>query len=324
MTENLYSVTNCINQELNDFEQRIESCFSKESSLLRTMIDYWFAKKGKRIRPALTLLTSCMLGKPSESTYKGSLILELIHTASLIHDDVLDQSHLRRGQSTINNLWGNNAAILLGDYLYGKCMEFVVTQEDFALVPIYSHIATSLPKGELLQKSVAENGSYDEKDYFDIIYYKTATLLEAACEIGVKTCGNTKSLQRMKDAGKYIGIAFQIKDDILDFQLDNNSDKPRGNDLKEKKITLPTIFYLQQLKENERHAALAFILSNEKTDNDLHTFIQKVHLSRSIQKAQEVAEDYSRQALDLVMREQENEYRNQLLQLIKYLTNRQF
>ncbi|MDR0789835.1 MAG: polyprenyl synthetase family protein, partial [Bacteroidales bacterium] len=141
-------ITACIWDDIKHFDDYINKCFADEDLLLKEMTDYWFERKGKRIRPILTLLVANMLGKATDVTYRAAAVLELIHTASLIHDDVLDASPLRRGRSTINNVWGNNSAVLLGDYIYGKCMELIVTEQDFDLMPAYSKVAIALPKGE--------------------------------------------------------------------------------------------------------------------------------------------------------------------------------
>jgi octaprenyl-diphosphate synthase len=322
MAEKLSDITDCLCEEIKRFDQQIDSCFACEEYLLREMIDYWFESKGKRIRPILTLLVANMLGKSTDVTYRSAVVLELIHTASLIHDDVLDASPLRRGRRTINNMWGNNNAVLFGDYIYGKCMEFVLTPQDFALMPVYSRVAISLPKGELLQKSISDNGIYSEKAYFDIIYNKTASLLEASCEIGVLTCGNITRLQQMKEVGKNLGIAFQVKDDILDFSLNKTIGKPIGNDIREKKINLPMSYFLQQLDQKRCDDVLDFIMSDSKADDSIEQLIAEVHHSGSIKKAQAEVEHYSRRAIELIEQENESIYRTNLLSLIDFLTNR--
>jgi octaprenyl-diphosphate synthase len=321
MTE-LEHLTNCIEQELSEFERQFDTVFESEKTLLKEIINYWFAKKGKRIRPIITILVANALGKATDKTLRAAAVVELIHTASLIHDDVLDESGKRRGRQTINNLWGNSTAILLGDYLYGKCMAFIVTQEDFNLMPVYSHIATSLPKGELLQKSLYESGLTTEEDYFEVIYNKTASLLEASCELGARTSNNLTLLSSLKEAGRNMGFAFQIKDDIFDFSLENINEKPIGNDIREKKITLPMIYYLQEVNDNSRKNIVNFIASDNKRDEGILHIIECVRDSGCLQKAQQKVEYFSKKAEETILMMPDNVYRTALLNLIKFLINR--
>ena len=322
MLGKLSNITANLSDDIKYFDQQIDNCFTNERYLLREMIDYWFERKGKRIRPILTLLVANMQGKATDATYRSAAVLELIHTASLIHDDVLDASSLRRGRETANKMWGNNSAILFGDYLYGKCMEFIVSPQDFALMPIYSKVAMSLPKGELLQKSASDSGIYSEQVYFDIIYNKTASLLEASCEIGVLTCGNTTRLQQMKEVGKNLGIAFQIKDDILDLSLNKTEEKPIGNDIREKKITLPVAYFLQGLNEERRNQTLAFIMSDNKSDSSIEQLIKDVHCSSGIEQAQQKVDLYSKEAIKLIKQEKSTPYQDDMLSLIDFLIDR--
>ncbi|MDR1725447.1 MAG: polyprenyl synthetase family protein [Bacteroidales bacterium] len=328
----LSNITECITNELNTFEERLNKCLHAEKYLLKDMIDYCFAKKGKRIRPILTFLVANMFGKPSESTFRAAMVLEFIHTASLIHDDVLDESGMRRGRQSINNIWGNNNAILFGDYLYGKCMEFIKTEKDFSLMPIYARIGVSLPKGELLQKNLTEQGSTTEKNYFEVIYNKTASLLEAACETGFLTANekdtdnnnlkNFDMLNQIKEMGKNLGLAFQIKDDMLDFYLENASEKSIGNDIREKKITLPMIYFLQNTNEQHKNDVLNFINSDEKRDEGILHLIKCVRESNSLKQSQRQVEFFSGKACDIIRRCPDNVYKDALLSLAGFLINR--
>ncbi|MDR1005755.1 MAG: polyprenyl synthetase family protein [Bacteroidales bacterium] len=312
-----------INKELRDFENLTNQSLKEEKYLLKDIIDYGFSIGGKRIRPTLMFLIANIFGSPTPATYRSAVILELIHTASLTHDDVLDESDMRRGRKTINKCWDNNTAILFGDYLYGKCLQLIKTSEDFNLLPIYAKVAIALPKGELLQQSVSQYGIYSEEDYFEIIYNKTASLLEASCEAGAMTCNAVSDYALAKEIGRNLGIAYQIKDDILDFSINKDVGKPIGNDIMEKKITLPMIYFLKSLQEDRRNEVLAFIKADNKEENQIKSLINTLLEGDFIKQAEEQVAFYSNKAKQIISSLPQNAYSKALSDFADYFIGRQ-
>jgi octaprenyl-diphosphate synthase len=322
MTTTLPDIVYCVKSELEEFEKRLLFCFKDEPLILGSFLECLLAKKGKRIRPLLTFLTANICGKVTEATYRSALILENLHAASLVHDDVLDQSDIRRGGQTINSLWGNNNAILLGDYLYGKCLGQIETQEDFNLMPVYARIGMSLPKGELYQKYACENQDTSKQSYFSVIYNKTASLFEASVEIGVLTSGCGDKIKSMKQLGYNLGIAFQIKDDVLDFNDQSFSEKPVGNDICEKKITLPLIYLLEKVSAKEKQEILSFIFQDDKSKEDVQSLMNIVIAQGCLEEAQAEVIKFSDLAKKQLEVEKESIYKTSLLDLIDFLANR--
>lgn len=319
MTKSLTDITLCISKELQDFENRFSQCLSdNEDKALNAVLRYAFGMKGKRVRPMLAMLVAGALGKITEQTMRGALIVELLHTASLLHDDVLDNSSKRRDQETINSIWGNHVAILTGDYLYGRALSLIKTQEDFNLMPVYAKIAMDLPKGEMSEVQATNNTDTSITTYLKVIYDKTASLIEAAVLTGILSCqGDLSQEDNIRELGKSIGIAFQIKDDMLDYS--ENTGKKAGIDIQEKKITLPLIYYMEQSSEEERERILEFIYSDSKTETEIEEFVRKVANSGAMLKVEEVLKEHSQKALDILGNLPKNQYTEALFDLVQYL-----
>ncbi len=321
MSKTLSEITDCIQQELNNFEKMFSSCFSSNNSSLDSMLGYVVSLKGKRIRPIITILSALTFGKATQQTFRSAVIVELLHTASLLHDDVIDESELRRGKKTLNALRGNHSAILAGDYLYGKALSLLRTQEDFNLMPIYAKIAMDLPQGELREDEVTQNKDTSKDLYLKVIYEKTASLIEASVLCGVSSCGNKDiDVEQLQVLGKAVGMAFQIKDDILDYH--DNTGKEKGIDLKESKITLPLIYYMDSMEEKEKEEVISFLYSEEKTEEQIQALLRKVDNSGAIQRAEKTMSSYTQQALDIIRTLPVNPYSQSLSDLVQYLINR--
>ena len=323
MNTQLSDITLCLSDEMSEFEREFESKFHSDSVLLNGILSYTYSLKGKRIRPLLIFLTAKIFGKITPMTVRSAVIIELLHTASLLHDDVLDASGLRRHKSTVNSLFGDNAAILAGDYLYGKALSTINTQEDFLLMDVFARIATELPLGEFKETDVTAEKDTQYSTYLDVIYYKTASLISAAAECGARTCGNpVTDYALMSELGQNIGMAFQIHDDILDYDKNNFTGKGFGNDIVEKKITLPFILYLQSLNDKEKEDAVEFFFSDDKRQEDIEQFINKVNDSGAVAKALGIQKHYSDKALKIVDSMPLNDYSVNLRILVQYLTIR--
>lgn len=323
MDAKLKDIISCLSKEMEIFEQKFKENFISSDNLLGGLLNYENAKKGKRIRPLLIFLIAKTFGQITLQTYRSAIIIELLHTSSLLHDDVIDESLTRRDKRTINSLFGNKIAILVGDYLYGRALATIETKEDFSLMDVFSRIALQLPQGEIKEEEVNKDKSIDFGAYMQIIYYKTASLISAATECGARTCGNENvDREKMALLGKNIGMAFQIRDDILDYTLNNKMGKGVGNDIRERKITIPYIYYLNTLTEDKKEESVEEFFAIDKTEEQINNIIDKVNKSGAIDKAIELQEKYSKAALEIVDSMPLNEYSVALRALVQYLTIR--
>ncbi|MCH3924056.1 MAG: polyprenyl synthetase family protein [Bacteroidales bacterium] len=323
MNKDLTQITKCIKDELNIFEKCFEDIFNDDYPFLNNILSYNYSQKGKHIRPILSILIAKTYGDVTENTYRACVILELLHTASLLHDDVIDDSNKRRDKETINSKYGDKTAILLGDYLYGKCLSIIKTQEDFNLIPIYAKVGLNLPKGEIKEKIFSEKLDSKIESYLSMIDDKTVALIEAATKIGGLTCKNSDiDISVVGDFGVNIGRAFQIKDDILDYSIDNKLDKEVGNDIKEKKITIPLIYYLDSLNKNDREDVLKFIAEDDKRQQDINDLIVKVSNSQAMKKVEDILNSYSNKAIENINLMPNNIYSETLKDLVQYLIYR--
>ncbi|MBO6117234.1 MAG: polyprenyl synthetase family protein [Bacteroidales bacterium] len=323
MNTKLSEITSIVQREMAEFENMFKNRFVCDNGLLNTMLAYTCSLKGKRVRPLLIFLIAKIFGKVTDQTYRSAVIIELLHTASLLHDDVIDNSQLRRKNQTVNALFGDKAAILCGDYLYGQALSAIKTQEDFNLMDVFARIALQLPLGEVEESDVTATKDVQINSYLNVIYYKTASLISAAAECGVRTCGN-KDVDYLSIAtlGQNIGMAFQIRDDILDYDENNSAGKGLGNDIREKKITLPFINYLQTLEGTKKEETVEFFFSDNKTQSDIENFISEVNKSGAVEKTYKMQKEYSDKALKEVDLMPLNDYSVNLRALVQYLTIR--
>lgn len=316
-------IAKIIENELSTFETMYQDCKKTDIEMLSDILSYSLSQKSKKIRPLITLLVAKACGGVSDSTFRSAIIVELLHTASLAHDDVLDNSDLRRNQPTINAKWGNNAAILYGDYLFGKSLQLIHTKEDFELLPIYSKIARELPMGELLQKDVLEKGVISRQAYFNVIDYKTSSLLGASAYIGAKTAISNKDYtQYAEEFGRLLGRAFQIKDDILDLELSQINGKKCGNDIKECKFTLPILDYIDSLDESVKLNVINFVKQKNKSDEEVLKLVLDITKSDCLKKTEEQVKYYSNKAKEVLMNLPKNQSREALEQLVEQLVER--
>ncbi len=319
----LKDIAKIIENELNTFETMYQECKQSDIEMLSDILSYSLSQKSKKIRPLITLLVAKACGGVSDATYRSAIIVELLHTASLAHDDVLDNSDLRRSQPTINAKWGNSAAILYGDYLFGKSLQLIHNKEDFELLPIYSKIARELPMGELLQKDILEKGIISRESYFNVIDNKTSSLLGASAYIGAKTAKtNEDYTQYAEEFGRLLGRAFQIKDDILDFEVSQTNGKKCGNDIKECKFTLPILDYIEQLDDEVKPRVINFVKQKEKSDEDVMKLVLDVVASGCLKKTEEQVKYYSNKAKEVLMHLPKNQSREALEELVEQLVER--
>ncbi|HRP90880.1 MAG TPA: polyprenyl synthetase family protein [Edaphocola sp.] len=313
-----------IEQELKSFETHFSKSVKTNNALLDRIMKFLIKRKGKQMRPMFVFLSARIIGNTQERTYRAAALIELLHTASLVHDDVVDDSNLRRGFFSINALWKNKVAVLLGDYLLAKGLLLSVEHQDFEILKIVSTAVKEMSEGELLQIEKARKLDIKEAVYFEIIRSKTASLLAAACAAGAWSVNEDfESTERMRLFGEKLGICFQIKDDLFDYGFENVG-KPTGNDIKEKKMTLPLIYTLSQVDESLKRK-LIYIVKNQSQQKDkVDEVIQIVKQYGGIEFATKKMYEYQKEALDILYTFPESEARKGMEELVFHVTKRTF
>jgi octaprenyl-diphosphate synthase len=289
-----------IENELKIFEDKFKDSVKSKVPLLDTIMNYIVKRKGKQMRPLLVLHCAKLFGEVNETTYRGAALVELLHTATLVHDDVVDESNMRRGFFSINALWKNKVAVLVGDYLLSKGLLLSLKNKDFKALEILSSAVEQMSEGELLQMEKARKLDITEEVYFNIITKKTASLLASCCGIGANSTGVSEEvLEDVIAMGEAVGVAFQIKDDLFDYG-DNKIGKPTGIDIIEKKMTLPLIYALNVADKGERRKIIKIIKNSKKSKSDIQEVIQFVKTKGGIEYAQTRMLEYKKKAEDLL------------------------
>lgn len=292
--------------------------------LLDKITHYIVKRKGKQIRPMFVFLTAKALGDISESTHRGAALIELLHTATLVHDDVVDESYERRGFFSINALWKNKIAVLVGDYLLSRGLLLAIDNKEFRQLQIVSGAVRQMSEGELLQIEKSRGVNVDEGVYFDIIRQKTATLIASCCACGAASAGaDDETVEKMRSAGEKIGIAFQIKDDLFDYGLGGKIGKPTGNDIREKKTTLPLIHAINNGKNGDGKRILRVFKRDKKSKKDVASVVDFVLNSGGIAYAESKMRSIAQEALDIIDTLPANESRNSLKQLVQFTIDRE-
>jgi octaprenyl-diphosphate synthase len=297
--------------------------FSKVA-LLNRITHFIVNRKGKQMRPMFVFLVAKLVGegKVNERTYRGAAVIELIHTATLVHDDVVDDSNKRRGFFSINALWKNKIAVLVGDYLLSKGLLLSIENEDFDLLKIISVAVREMSQGELLQIEKARNLDITEEIYYDIIRQKTATLLASCCALGAQSVNaSPEEVEKMHRFGEVLGMAFQIKDDLFDYG-DQKIGKPTGIDIKEQKMTLPLIHTLNVVSKAEKKALVNIVKNDNKNKAKVKELIAIVKEKGGLDFAIKKMENYRKEALSLLFEFPKNEYRDALELMLNYVIER--
>lgn len=313
-----------IKKEMELFEKKFKDSMLSKVPLLNRITYYIVRRKGKQMRPMFVFLVAKMVsnGGFDERTYRGASVVELIHTATLVHDDVVDDSNRRRGFFSINALWKNKIAVLVGDFLLSKGLLLSIDNEDFDLLKLISIAVREMSEGELLQIEKARKLDITEDVYFDIIRQKTATLIAACCGIGAASVGaNQETVQQMRKFGEYIGIAFQIKDDLFDYS-DEKIGKPTGIDIKEQKMTLPLIHTLNNCTAKEKAWIINTVKKHNKNKVRVKELIAFVKENGGIDYTISQMNSYKSKAIDILNNYPESPYRKSLLQMIDYVVER--
>ena len=312
-----------IEQEMTDFEKRFRSSMKTTVPLLDKITHFIVKRKGKQIRPMFVFLSAKMVGTINDSTYNAASLIELLHTATLVHDDVVDDAYERRGFFSLNALWKNKIAVLVGDFLLSRGLLLAVDNGEFRLLQLVSNAVREMSEGELLQIEKTRKLNIDESVYFEIIRQKTATLIAACCATGVSSITDDESLiQKAHQFGEKTGIAFQIKDDLFDYGDGENIGKPTGIDIKEKKTTLPLIYALNQASSKERKRVIRLVKNHKEDPKKIQEVIDFVLSSGGIEYAREVMLKYKDEALELLHSFPQNESRDALEDLVTFTVNR--
>lgn len=313
-----------ISGELQEFEYHFRRSVKSNVSLLDKIMQYIVKRKGKQLRPMFVLLSAKLGGEINEGTYRAASLVELLHTATLVHDDVVDESYERRGFFSINALWKNKIAVLVGDYLLSKGLLLSLQNNDYRTLQILSEAVRLMSEGELLQIEKARNLNLKEEIYFEIIKNKTASLVASSCAAGASTTfTNDEDVEKMRVFGEKVGIAFQIKDDLFDY---GHADvgKPTGNDIKEKKLTLPLIYTLNNVNTNLRRE-LIYIIKNKNTNKEKVDFvIREVEKAGGIEYTKKKMFEYRDEALAVLHKFPLTEVREGIEELVRYTTDRNY
>lgn len=311
-----------IAQELKIFEGRFKESMRSSVPLLNRITQYIIKQKGKQMRPMFVFLSAGLCGSINDSTYRGASLVELLHTASLVHDDVVDNANERRGFFSVNALWKNKVAVLIGDFLLAKGLLLSVRNDEHTLLKIVSEAVEQMSEGELLQIEKARKLDIQEDIYFEIIRKKTASLIASCCACGAaSTAVADEKVQLLRTFGEKVGIAFQIKDDLFDFGLDDVG-KPVGNDIKEKKMTLPLIYALKNTSTTEKRRIINLVRNHSENKEKVAEVIAFVRTSGGMDYAREMMLRYQQEAFDILATFPDNAYRVALEQLVRFTTER--
>lgn len=315
-----------IREEMELFEQKFQGAMSSKVALLNRITYYIVNRKGKQMRPMFVFLVAKMVsgGGISERTYRGASVIELIHTATLVHDDVVDDSNKRRGFFSINALWKNKIAVLVGDYLLSKGLLLSIDNGDFDLLRIISVAVREMSEGELLQIEKARRLDITEEVYYEIIRQKTATLIAACCAMGACSVlpEEAEIIEKMRLFGEYIGMAFQIKDDLFDY-TDDAIGKPTGIDIKEQKMTLPLIYTLNNCSEDEKKWLINSVKKHNKDKKRVKEVIAFVKQRGGLEYATYKMKDFQERALKLLDDFPVSDYKNALVLMVNYVIDRE-
>jgi octaprenyl-diphosphate synthase len=311
-----------VSTEMSEFEQKFRKSMRSNVMLLDKITSYIVRRKGKQMRPLFVFLSAGAAGGINESTYRGASLIELLHTATLVHDDVVDDSHYRRGFFSVNALWKNKIAVLVGDFLLSRGLLLSLNNDDFDLLKIVSNAVKEMSEGELLQMEKARKLDITEDIYYEVIRQKTASLITACCRVGASSAGASEEVKDlMTQFGENVGMAFQIKDDLFDYGTFEIG-KPTGIDIKEKKMTLPLIYALNQVGRSEKKRIKKMIKRSADEPKLVNEVIDFVKASGGIKYATEVMENYHSKANELLAQLPDTEYRTSLKQLVQFTIDR--
>lgn len=308
---------------MEEFEGRFRSAMRSEVALLDKITHYIVKRKGKQMRPMFVFLTAKMIEDTNDSTYRAASLIELLHTATLVHDDVVDDSEKRRGFFSINALWKNKVAVLVGDYLLSRGLLLSVKHKDYHLLEITSNAVREMSEGELRQMEKARKLDINEDVYFEIIRQKTASLIASCCASGAASVTKDEAtIEKMRSFGETVGIAFQMRDDLFDYGTDTGIGKPIGIDIKEKKMTLPLIHTLNQVNSSDRSYIINTVKNHNTNKKRVNKVIDMVRSAGGLDYTVRRMNEYRDNALEMLAEFPDNEARKSLTDLVNYVIDR--
>ncbi|NTW82829.1 MAG: polyprenyl synthetase family protein [Chlorobiaceae bacterium] len=323
---NIKDVTASVNDEIDVFQKRYKEVLHARNTLVDKVTRYVLKQQGKQIRPAMVLLAAKLCGGVNESTYRAAIMVELLHSATLIHDDVVDGAEMRRGLPSINALWKNKISVLIGDFLLSKGLLYSLEHKDYGFLHQVSDAVRRMSEGEILQIQKTRSLDITEEDYLSVISDKTASLISSACAMGaLSAVSDENRIKALKNYGEYLGLAFQIRDDLLDYTGDSKkTGKQMGIDIKDKKITLPLIYALRHSPEGEQKKIRSILKSSRKRAYKSGDVVDFVKSKGGLDYASEVAEGFASKAVAEIMPFPDGSAKTSLLHLVDFVMKRQY
>ena len=312
-----------IKDEMKLFEKKFKQSLQSKVPLLDRIMHYIIKRKGKQMRPMFVFLTSQLFGEVNDKSYRAASLIELLHTATLVHDDVVDEANLRRGFFSVNALWKNKIAVLVGDFLLSKGLLLSVENEDYDLLKTVSSAVKDMSEGELLQIEKARKLDIEESVYFDIIRKKTAVLIASCCACGASSMKQSEEIiKKLYLFGEKVGIAFQIKDDLFDYTQSSFIGKPTGIDIREQKMTLPLIYTLNNVDKKTKNGIINTVKNDHKNVKKVSDLIELVKNTGGLKYASEIMKNYQKEALTILSEFPDSNAKNSLELLVDYVINR--
>ena len=320
----LKHITDPIFDDIKLFEKEFRNALHSEVRLINLVGKYILRHKGKHIRPVLTILASRVCGQPTLNSYRAAAMIELLHIATLIHDDVIDEAEKRRGFPSINRVWKNKIAVLMGDFILSKTLINMVGLKDFSVLQLIADTAEKLASGEILQIEKSITRSMTEDLYFDMIYQKTASLISTSCELGaITSTGEEKDRKAMVTYGTKLGMAFQVKDDLFDLLgSENKTGKDIGADVKRNMVTLPLIYTYKKLSKLETRQVKKILSLKKKSRTNLNDLKEIVHGAGGFNYAKQKIDEFNNQALDAILPYPDSPYKQSMVDLVSFNTQR--
>ncbi|MDG1331022.1 MAG: polyprenyl synthetase family protein [Crocinitomicaceae bacterium] len=311
-----------VQAEMSEFEDRFRESMKSQAPLLDKVTHYIIKRKGKQMRPLFIFLSAKMLGEVSDKTYDAANLVELLHTASLVHDDVVDDANERRGFFSVNALWKNKIAVLVGDYMLSKILLLSIERENPKLLAVVARAVREMSEGELLQIEKARKLDITEEVYYEVIRQKTASLIATCCEAGAISVDRLDQTENMRIFGETIGLAFQLKDDIFDYGEPGNIGKPTGLDIRERKMTLPLIYVLNNSSKEVRKELINIVKRHNENPKKVQRAVKLVIEHGGIDYAHKKMLEFKQTALDLLKDIPDSDSKTALIGLVEYTTNR--
>jgi len=310
--------------DLLQYEKEFKSALESEVKLINSVSNYLIKNKGKSFRPILTLLCSRLCGQPTINTYKAAAMMELLHVATLIHDDIVDDAKTRRGKPSIKQIWKNKISVLMGDYILSKALINMVSLKDFEALDLISKTAEKLSAGEILQMEKSITRNMTKNIYYDMINQKTASLISSSCELGaITTTKSDKDRKATSEYGKNLGMAFQIKDDLFDFLgSEFQTGKESGGDVKKNMLTLPLIYSIESTSRKERNRLKAIIRKKKKSSETIMEIKEIIEKSGGFNYANKKLDEFSSNAIDSISSFNDSEIKNSLIELVHFNKDR--